>query len=172
MPMIKRIAIVLALLAGVPLGASAATTLATIPIIRAPGTNLSTPAPTPIPQGAPVTLSCQMSAGQNALTVISGGIDKISFTGSKGAAGDGLSPGQCAFLDRPVRAGEPLVLCVSGITQNAMTYKGTTISMGGFNSTPAGSLAQFLIFGSSPKIMNFTVENTGAGCYSIVAFLQ
>jgi hypothetical protein len=170
MRMTKRIAIILALLAAVPLSASAATTpTTTTQVLRAPG-NLSTPAPTPIPQGASVPFTCRMSGGQNLLTVISGGIDKVSFAESKGAAGLGLAPGQCAFEDRAVAASEPLALCVSGIQQTNMTYKGTTVTQGGFNTTPAGQLAQFLVFGESTKIMNFTVSNSGAGCWNITAY--
>jgi hypothetical protein len=166
MNMTKRFALLLAVLVGVPLAASAATTLPGPIQVR----SLPTSPPTAAPPGATVPFTCDMSAGSNVLTVVSGGVDQITFSVSKGPAADGLSPGQCAFEDRAIRSSEPTALCFSGAQEASMKYKGTTVTQGGFNTTSAGKLAQFLVFGVSPQIMNFTVQNLGGSCFNIVSY--
>ena len=158
--MTKRFALLLAVLVAVPLAASAQTLPSPIRVRSLPSS----------PPNATVPFTCNMSAGSNVLTVVSGGVDQIAFSVSKGPAADGLSPGQCAFEDRAIRSSEPTTLCFSGAQQGSMKYKGTTVTQGGFNTTSAGKLAQFLVFGVSPQIMNFTVQNLGGSCFNIVSY--
>ena len=140
-----------------------------VALVLVPGVAGAVPTPSPIEAAHPYPMTCNLGGATNALTIISGGIDKIAFSVSKGPAAAGLAPGQCAFDDRAVRSTEPTSLCFTGAQETNMTYKGLAVTSGGFNTTPGGKLAQALIFGGSSQFWTFSVMNTTT-CFSIVSF--
>jgi hypothetical protein len=63
----------------------------------------------------------------------------IAFTRSAGPAAAGLTPGECAFADRAVRASEPTFLCFQATINTLVHQNGTTlIEFGG----PGAAVAQ------------------------------
>jgi hypothetical protein len=141
--MSKRISLVLAFALGLPLAALA-------------------------PASASYPFNCRIGTN-NAVSVNSSQYYyTVHFSRSKGPAASGLRPGQCAYLDRAVRASEPTVLCflspVIGVYPTE--YNGRTVSQA-FFSGPGSGLLRAAIFGPT-KLMNFTVHNVG--CFQIDTF--